>query len=192
MPRVTRIRTVGGAAPTADGGRVGLLFQPRRSTIQSDHVAPAPAGDAPVDRSLVFAAALEAVMLGDGSRFADLFTKDVVFESPHLRLASLASLQRELGAPEDSLTDIEIVIVALDAVEGKLIAEWRLEARFTRPVLLDDCLLIEPTGAVARLMGAAVAEFRKRRIRAFRLYFDDSELLADVPGLPHRRWTSAE
>jgi hypothetical protein len=171
---------------------VGLLFQPRRSTIPPPLAAPAPAGDAPVARSLVFVAALEAVVLGDASRFAELFSEDVVFESPHLRVASLASLQRELGAPEDSLTDIEIVVVALDAVEDKLIGEWRLEATFARPVLLDDCLLIEPTGGVSHLMGASVAEFRERRIRAFRHYFDDSELLADVPGLPHRRWTSTE
>ena len=74
------------------------------------------------------------------------------------------------------------MVVALDAVADKLIAEWRLEAMFTRPVLLDDRVLIEPTGAVAHLTGASIAEFRGRRIRAFRHYFDDSELLADVPG----------
>ncbi len=51
---------------------------------------------------------------------------------------------------------------------------------FTRPVLLDDRVLIEPTGAVAHLTGASIAEFRGRRIRAFRHYFDDSELLADA------------
>ena len=74
------------------------------------------------------------------------------------------------------------MVVALDAVADKLIAEWRLEAMFTRPVLLDDRVLIEPTGAVAHLTGASIAEFRGRRIRAFRHYFDDSELLADAAG----------
>jgi hypothetical protein len=139
----------------------------------------------------VLVAALEAVMLGDGSRFAELFSEDVEVTSPHLSLSSLGALQRELGVPEDSLTDIEIVVVVLDTIADKLIAEWRLEAMFTRPVLLDDRVLIEPTGDVARLTGASIAEFSGRRIRALRNYFDDSELLADVPGPVHRRFSAS-
>jgi len=130
-------------------------------------------------------------MLGDGSRFAELFSEDVEVTSPHLSLSSLGALQRELGVPEDSLTDIEIVVVVLDTIADKLIAEWRLEAMFTRPVLLDDRVLIEPTGGVARLTGASIAEFSGRRIRALRNYFDDSELLADVPGPVHRRFSAS-
>jgi hypothetical protein len=137
----------------------------------------------------VFLAALEAVILGDASRFAELFTADVVFTSPHLVAESLPSVQHALGAPEDSLTDVEIALLALDAVDDKVIAEWRLEAMFTRPVLFDDRLLIEPTGQSVRLPGVSVAEFRDCRIQAFRHYFDDSELLAGVPGTPrHLRW----
>ena len=60
---------------------------------------------------------------------------------------------------------------------------------FTRPVLYDDRLLIEPTGAAVRLLGSSVAEFSGHRIRACRHYFDDTELLADVPGAPsHLSW----
>ena len=109
---------------------------------------------------------------------------DVVFCSPHLTVESLASLQQALGSPEDSLTDIGIVVVALDAVEDKVICEWRLEAMFTRPVLYDDRLLIEPTGGAVRLPGASFAEFREHRIRSFRHYFDDTELLAGRPRHP--------
>ena len=57
-------------------------------------------------------------------------------------------------------------------------------------MLFDDRLLIEPTGGDVRLPGASVAEFREHRIRAFRHYFDDSELLAGVPGAPsHISWS---
>jgi ketosteroid isomerase-like protein len=168
---------------------VGLLFQPRGTAGRPPRAVPVPGVDAPRDRPLVLAAALEAVMLGDASRFAELFCEDIEFKSPHLSLASLGSLQRELGVPEDSLSDIELVVVALDAVDDKLFAEWQLEAMFTRPVLLDDRTLIEPTGRPARLTGASVAEFRGRRIRAFRNYFDDSELLAEVPGPVRRRFS---
>jgi len=128
-------------------------------------------------------------MLGDASRFPDWFTEDVVVFSPHLTVESLPLMRRALGSPEQSLTDVEIVVLALDAVGDKVIAEWRLQARFTAPVLFDDRLLVEPTGGPVRLSGASVAEFRQRRICAFRHYFDDSELLAAVPGAPSDlRW----
>jgi hypothetical protein len=168
---------------------VGLLFQPRWSANRPRHTAPPRQVDIAIDRGSVFLAALEAVVLGDGSRFGDVFTDDVVFASPHLMVESLAAVQYALGSPEDSLTDVEIVVSAMDAVEDKVIAEWRLEGLFTRPVLYDDRLLIEPTGAAVRLPGASVAEFRAHRIRAFRHYFDDSELLSGIPGTPsHLRW----
>ena len=60
---------------------------------------------------------------------------------------------------------------------------------FTRPVLYDERLLIEPTGGAVRLPGCRSPSSAGDRIRAFRHYFDDSELLADVPGvLSHLRW----
>src|SRR4051812_42259710 len=108
--------------PPDDGGRVGLLFQPRRTASAAARVAHHPGIDPPLDRSSVFLAALEAVLLGDASRFAELFSEDVEITSPHLSVTSLGSLQRELGVPEDSLSDIGVVVVALDAVADKLIA----------------------------------------------------------------------
>ena len=168
---------------------MGLLFQPRWSGDPRRLQAAGVDVDVPFDHPAVFLAALEAVVLGDASRFGDLFTDDVVFSSPHLMVESLAAVERDLGSPEDSLTDVGIVVVSLDAIGEKVIAEWRLEATFTRPVLFDDRLLIEPTGGCVHLPGASVAEFRAQRIRAFRHYFDDSELLTGVSGIPsHLRW----
>jgi hypothetical protein len=70
-----------------------------------------------------------------------------------------------------------------------VIAEWLLEAIFARPVLYDDRLLIEPTGAGVRLQGVSIAEFRGERICAFRHYFDDSALLDRAGGVPgNLRW----
>ncbi len=129
---------------------MGLLFQPRWSGDRPRHAAPLAGDDMPSDRGTVFLAALEAVVLGDASRFADLFTEDIVFTSPHLIAESLPSVQHELGTPEDSLTDLDIVVLALDVIGDKVIAEWRLEANFTGPVLYDDRLLIEPTGTAVR------------------------------------------
>ena len=167
---------------------MGLLFQPRWCGQR-----PAPGGrarhDVPWGRQRVLLAALEALVLGDASRFGELFTDDVVVSGPHLGIESLGALRQALGWPEDSLTDIGIVALAVDTLKDKLLCEWRLEAMFTQPVLYDDRLLIEPTGTAVRLLGVSVAEFSGDRIRACRHYFDDTELLADVPGvLSHLRW----
>jgi limonene-1,2-epoxide hydrolase len=108
-----------------------------------------------------------------------------------MTLDSLGAVQQVLGSPEDALTDVEISVVAFDEVNTKVIAEWRLDAKFTGPVLFNDRLLIEPTGAAVRLVGVSVAEFRDQRIAAFRHYFDDSELLVGVPRTStHLRWSS--
>ncbi|MET0325932.1 MAG: nuclear transport factor 2 family protein [Ilumatobacteraceae bacterium] len=172
---------------------MGLLFQPRRMASETTPAPPPPGSAAELlDRTLVFAAALEAVLLGDASRFNDLFTDDVEFHSPHLGVTSLHAVQSAFGVPEDSLSDVDIVIVALDAIDAKVIAEWRLDATFSQALLFDDNLLIEPTGGRVQLRGASVAEFRDVRIAAFRHYFDDSQLLDDLPGVPDQlRWMSA-
>src|SRR5262245_42258745 len=71
------------------GGGVGLLFQPRWSDEAPRHAESLAGADMPSDRGIVFLAALQAVVLGDASRFADLFTDDIVITSPHLVADSL-------------------------------------------------------------------------------------------------------
>jgi hypothetical protein len=119
----------------------------------------------------VFHAALEAVLLGDASRFLELFTDDVAFSGPHLSVTSRAAVQAVLGVPETSMTDVGVVVWSMDAVGDKLMAEWRLDATFQGALLFDDSVLIEPTGSRVALVGVSVAEFRDRRICAFRHYF---------------------
>ena len=62
-------------------------------------------------RQRVLLAALEALVLGDASRFGELFTDDVVVSGPHLGVESLGALHQALGCPEDSLTDVGVVAV---------------------------------------------------------------------------------
>jgi ketosteroid isomerase-like protein len=171
---------------------MGLLFQPRRAVAGGMVEVATPAPGAPIlDRGLVFRAALEAVVLGDTSRFLELFTDDLTFNSPHLAATSRAAVQAALGVPEVSLTDVAIVLLSLDAVGDRLMAEWRLDATFRSALLFDDDVLIEPTGAAVELTGASVAEFRGERICRFRHYFDESELLDQIPGVSiHVCWSS--
>ena len=161
---------------------MGLLFQPRSGDEGSTAWRTTTPAASPVDREHVFRAALEALLIGDASHFDEWFTEDVVCASAHLMVRSRAAMQRLLGSPEDSFTDVGVEVLALDDVADKVIAEWRLDAMFTRPLLFDDAVLIEPTGGPVQLLGMSVAEFDEHRIRAFRHYFDESELLRGVPG----------
>ena len=173
------------------GSRVGVLFQPR---WMDDRPLPndGPPGEwSLVDRRSVVCAAVEVVLLGDASRFDRLFTEDVQFRSPHVVAESLADVHRAVGAPEDALSGARIKMLGLVDVEDRVVAEWRLDAWFTGPVLFDDRFLIEPTGDPVHLDGVSVAEFRGSRISVFRHYFDDTELLAGVPGaMGYLRWTT--
>jgi ketosteroid isomerase-like protein len=175
---------------------MGLLFQPRWP-CDGFPIGDRAAGreEAP-DRGRVFLLALEAVLLGDASHYGDVFTDDVEMRGPHLEVRSLASLQRAVGSPEDSLTDVAVTVADVLASGDRMAGEWRLDATFARPVLCGDGRLIEPTGGPVALSGASVAEFRGGRIRAFRHYFDVSELFTGVRGTPehlrrstdHRSW----
>jgi hypothetical protein len=148
--------------------------------------------DRSADRRLVFRAALEGAVLGDVTRFHHYLTDDVQFTSPHLTVTSRAAAERAFGVPEVALSDVQLTITSLDEVGDKLSAEWQLHATFSGALMFDDDLLIEPTGGLVHLRGSSVADFRGSRIASFRHYFDDSEMLRDIPRVPdHVRWSSA-
>ena len=59
-------------------------------------------------------------------------------------------------------------------------AEWVVSATHTGPLVLDDDLVIEPSGGQLVLAGATFAELRDGKISAFRHYFDDAALLEQM------------
>jgi ketosteroid isomerase-like protein len=125
------------------------------------------------------------VLTGDTREVAELFTEDVNGWGPTLVVRSRAELIEQLEAAEDALTNLQLTIDALYVVGDAAIAEWRVSASFTGPVLIDDDLLVEPTGQDLTFAGATVAQLRDGRIERFRLYFDDAaflEQLLVVPG----------
>ena len=133
---------------------VGLLFQPRRRPANTRAVEAVPDVDVPGDRRHVFQLALEATMLGDTSRFADYFTDDLRLTSPHVEVTTRDAAQRAFGGGDDALSCMAIVVHAIDVVRDTAYAEWRLDAKFSAPLLFDDDLLIEPTGGAVRLRGS--------------------------------------
>ena len=138
-------------------------------------MGPVPPAAAPVVRRL-----LDAAVTGDADSMADLVTADVTVWSPNLFVTSRDDLLAELERREDTFSGIEIHVQALDQVGDKAIAEWHMAANHTGTLVVDDDLVIEPTGRRLHLSGATVAEFDGDRICAFRSYFDDLALVEQI------------
>ena len=120
---------------------------------------------------------LQAAITGDGDAMADLVTADVTGWSPNLFVTSRDELLAALDLRDDTFSGIEVQVQALDEVGDKAIAEWHVAVDHTGPLVVDDDLVIEPTGRRLHISGATVAEFDGDRICAFRSYFDDLALV---------------
>src|SRR5512132_2501610 len=124
--------------------------------------------------------ALEAGVTGDVDALPELFTADVSGWGPHMLVSSLDELKETLAAREDALSDVEIEINSLDVFGNKGFVEYRINAVFSGPFVLDEDTVIEPTGGKILLGAALVAEFSGDKISAFRNYFDDAALLEQM------------
>jgi ketosteroid isomerase-like protein len=120
---------------------------------------------------------LQAAVTGDGEAMADLVTADVTAWSPDVFVTSRDDLLAVLQHRDDTFSGIEIRVQALDQVGDKTIAEWHVAVDHTGPLVIDDDLVIEPTGRRLHVSGATIAEFDGDRICAFRSYFDDLALV---------------
>lgn len=135
------------------------------------------------DHASVLRRALESALVGDVDTLDGLVTDDVAAWSPNMFAASRGELAAALRPRDEVLTDIEVVIDAIDVVGDKAIAEWCASATFSIPCLLQDDVLIEPTGARVALAGVTIGEFRGALICSLRSYFDDSALLEQMLAL---------
>ena len=59
-----------------------------------------------------------------------------------------------------------------------------MAATHTGRLVLDEEVTLEPTGRRIELRGAVIAEFEGDRIRSFRQYWDEAELLEGLGLLP--------
>ncbi len=133
-------------------------------------------------KETVLVQALEAAVTGDDSLLAQTFTEDVVAWGPNFAVSSLAELAEEFGDRHDVLSNIVISFDAVYIVGDNAIAEWRLGADHTGPLVVgeEEPVTIEPSGRRIVLAGATFAEFRGDLICAFRSYFDDAALLEQL------------
>jgi hypothetical protein len=121
--------------------------------------------------------ALEAAATGNVS--PDIFTDDVVGWTPNLAVSSRAELEKEWGERDEALSNVSVAIPGIHIIGDKAIAEFRLSADHTGPLVIDD-VVFEPTGKRGTLAGAIFAEFRGDQIASFRCYFDDAALLEQL------------
>ena len=131
-------------------------------------------------RAGVLERALEACLKGEVEALPELFTEDVSGWSPNILVTSRGELAEVVAERDESLADVSVKIDALDVVGNKGYAEFRLNAVFSGPFVVDEDTVIEPNGEEILLGAAFVAEFSGDTISAFRLYFDNAALLEQL------------
>ena len=109
-----------------------------------------------------------------------LFTNDVVGWSPYATVSGLTAVAELALLREIAFSDVVIVLRGLDEVGNRAHAEWLVEADHTGPLVLDEDVVVEPTGRRVQLAGVTVADFRDGKIRSFRTYFDDLSLIEQL------------
>ena len=136
------------------------------------------------DRAAALVQAIEATVTGDSRVVRELYADDVQGWSPTMTVASAAELAVELEDRQDAFSDIELDVTPLDVGDDQACVEWIATATHSGPLLVDEEVVIEPTGGRFTLHGVTVADFEGDRIRAFRQYWDEVSLLEQLQLLP--------
>jgi ketosteroid isomerase-like protein len=131
-------------------------------------------------RAALLVRGIEASVAGDSSVIAALYTDDVRAWSPAMTVSSAAELAVEIEDREEAFSEIELELVPLDVSGDRACVEWVATATHSGPIVIDDDLVIEPTGLRCRLRGVTIAEFDGDRIRSFRQYWDEVALIEQL------------
>jgi len=126
--------------------------------------------------------ALEAEVGSTSVDLGTLFTDDVVGWSPYATVSGLTGLAELSALREIAFSNVVILLRSVDEVGNRVYAEWLIEADHTGPLVLDDDVVLDPTGKHVQLAGVSVADFRDGKIRSFRTYFDDLSMIEQVVG----------
>ena len=121
--------------------------------------------------------AMQAAVTGDPALIERVYTEDVTGWSPVLEVASRDDLAADLGNRAAAFSEVDLTLDPVDAVGDKLIAEWRVAATHSGLLTLDEDVALEPTGRRIELRGVVIAEFEGDRIRTFRQYWNEVELI---------------
>jgi ketosteroid isomerase-like protein len=136
------------------------------------------------ERAAALVRGIEASVSGDSSVIGELYTDDVRGWSPAMTVTSSAELAVEFEDRDEAFSDIELDVRPLDVGDDQACVEWVATATHSGPLMVDEEIVIEPTGRRVTMRGVTIAEFDGDKIRAFRQYWDEVELLEQLDLLP--------
>ena len=136
------------------------------------------------DRAAVLVQAIEASVTGESRVVRELYADDVQGWSPVITVSSAAELAVELEDRQEAFSDIDVEVTPLDVGADQACVEWVATATHSGPLVVDEDVVIEPTGGRFTLRGVTVADFEGDRIRAFRQYWDEVSLLEQLELIP--------
>jgi len=136
------------------------------------------------DRAAALVRGIEASVTGDSIVIAELYTDDVRGSSPAMLISSAAELAVEFEDRDEAFSDVELDLKPLDAGGNQACVEWVATVTHSGPLVVDDDLVIEPTGRRLALRGVTVADFDGDRICSFRQYWDEVSIIEQLGLLP--------
>jgi ketosteroid isomerase-like protein len=128
----------------------------------------------------VLCRAITASATGDTAAIKEYYAPDVVGWSAGEDIASVQDLIAEAITRGGALSEITVAVQPMQLPSGQVAAEWRLTARHTGPLRLDDELEIEPTGRRLELRGAVFAQVTDGQVADFRQYWDPADMLEQL------------
>jgi SnoaL-like polyketide cyclase len=138
-----------------------------------------------MDHEACLVRAIEAAVVGDASLVSELFTDEVVGWSPPVRVTSREELAVELEDREDAFSELVLDVHPVSVAVDRACVEWIATALHSGPYPVDERRMLPATGRRITLHGVSVADFDGDRIRSFRHYWDEIELLDGLGLLPH-------
>lgn len=128
---------------------------------------------------LLLTRALRAMASGDVTDIG-VFTPDVRAQSPHMKVARRDELEDQLSDRAGTLSNIELVVDSIERTGDEAALRWHLDADHTGPVLVNEDVLVEPSGRHIHVAVSSWVQLRDGRISAFRHDYDDEALMAQT------------
>ncbi|MGA9279399.1 nuclear transport factor 2 family protein [Ilumatobacter sp.] len=124
---------------------------------------------------------LRAALVGDRPTLETELADDVRVWTPTLSAQSLEEFLDELDERGSSFSDFELTVSPLDVGGLHACIEWTIEMTHTGRLRLPDATEIGPSGIRVVVHGTTVAEFLQDRICSVRQYWDEFDVLDQLP-----------
>jgi SnoaL-like polyketide cyclase len=136
------------------------------------------------DASCVLRRALLALAVGDVGAL-ELFTEDVIGDSPVLCVRSRTELEFQLLDRVGALSNVEFDLdqVSMTGPDTAVVS-WRVAGDHTGEVLFNEDIFFGPTGRQIRMSLTTLVRFSQRRIAEFGTSYDDTDLFDQLRGRP--------